>query len=39
MEEGYVFGTKYTYQVEVAKVQVPSNPCISHRFLDKKIAQ
>ena len=36
LEEGFVFGTTHTFQVDVAKVVVPTNPCTNHRILNDK---
>jgi putative transposon-encoded protein len=35
LQEGYVFGTMFTFEVEVSKVDAPTNPCTNHRFLNK----
>jgi hypothetical protein len=35
LQEGYVYGTMFTFEVEVSKVDAPTNPCTNHRFLNK----
>lgn len=35
LQEGFVFGTMFTFEVEVSKVDAPTNPCTNHRFLNK----
>jgi hypothetical protein len=35
LQEGYVFGTMFTFEVEVSKVDALTNPCTNHRFLNK----
>ena len=39
LQEGFVFGTGQTIKVELAKVEAPSHPCTSHRFLNEENAQ
>jgi hypothetical protein len=39
LQEGFLFGTEYTFEVEVAKVDAPSNPCTNHRLLNEENAQ
>jgi hypothetical protein len=39
LHEGYVFGLDYTFQVELAKVEAPSDPCTNHRLLNEEDAE
>ena len=34
-----MFGTKYIFEVELAKVEVPSNPHTNHQLLNEENAQ
>jgi hypothetical protein len=39
LQEGFVFGTEYTFEVELAKVEAPSNPHTNHQLLNEENAQ
>jgi hypothetical protein len=39
LQEGFVFGTEHTFEVEVVKVEAPSNPYTNHQFLNEENAQ
>jgi hypothetical protein len=39
LEAKLVFGTAHTFQVDVAKVAAPCNPCTNHRILNKIIVE
>jgi hypothetical protein len=39
LHEGYVFGQDYTFQVVVAKVEAPTDPCTNHRLLNEENAE
>jgi hypothetical protein len=39
LQEGFVFGTEQTFEVELAKVEEPSHPCTNHRLLNEENAQ
>jgi hypothetical protein len=39
LQEGFLFGTEHAFEVEVAKVDAPSNPCTNHRLLNEENAQ
>jgi hypothetical protein len=38
LQEGFVFGTEYALEVELAKVEAPSNPYTNLRFLNEENA-
>ena len=38
LKEGYVFGSEYTFAVELTKVAVPSHPCTNHRMFNEENA-
>jgi hypothetical protein len=39
LHEGYVFGLDYTFQVELSKVEAPSDPCTNDRLLNEEDAK
>jgi hypothetical protein len=39
LQEGIVFSTEQTFEVELAKVEAPSHPCTNHRLLNEENAQ
>jgi hypothetical protein len=34
LEEGFVFGVAHNFEVDIAKVAVPSNSCTNHKVLN-----
>ena len=39
LQEGYVFGRDYTFQVTLSKVKAPSDPYINHCSLNEEDAK
>ena len=39
LQEDFLFGTEHTFEVEVVKVDAPSNPCTNHQLLNEENVQ